>query len=599
MFDMTELSRKHTSENTKKLLRARRRSESGLKALGIGAIALAVLSLVVLMSTVVGKAAGALFEYSVRLDIPLPQMEQAERDRIADPNPAIVPDLTALIRDQLRAQFPGELDRGARRELFAILSNIVGVELGRQVKANPALADTTVLFRALLDDMPQLYLKGYFGRLDERTTNGVLSPTGTEGTIELLSTSNDFRDELATVKTALVAQAAVVRRGVAQQQNAVDVFTAQRDAATDEAARTAAAQALVGAVANRDRLAAEADGLEARARNPGGPEPLSPELPSILIRINDGWVRATSVDNDRIVGEVISPLSSTADAQGGAWRLFVNALPEAGRRVSDAQVVRIEQLREAGLIERAFNWRFFTAPDSREPELAGMSGALVGSALTLLVTLLLAFPIGVAASIYLEEFAPKNRVTNFIEVNINNLAAVPSIVFGLLGLAVVLPIMNAVVGVNLRSAPLIGGIVMALMSLPTMIIASRAAIRAVPPSIREAALGVGASKLQTALHHVLPLAMPGIMTGTIISLANALGETAPLIMIGMVAFIVDVPTGVTSNATVIPVQIFRWADFPEKLFELKTALAIVTLLVFLVVMNGVAIYLRKRFERRW
>jgi phosphate transport system permease protein len=344
---------------------------------------------------------------------------------------------------------------------------------------------------------------------------------------------------------------------------------------------------------------AEAEALEARAREPGGPEPLGPELPSILVRINDGWVRATSVDSARLVGEVIAPLSSDATASAADWRLFVNDLPEAGRRISDPQVVRLEQLREQGLVERRFNWRFFTAPDSREPELAGLSGALVGSALTLLVTFLLAFPIGVAASIYLEEFAPKNRLTNFIEVNINNLAAVPSIVFGLLGLAVVLPLMNAIVGSNLRSAPLIGGIVLALMSLPTMIIASRAAIKAVPPSIREAALGVGASRLQTALHHVLPLAMPGILTGTIISLANALGETAPLIMIGMVAFIVDVPTGFTSNATVLPVQVFRWSDFPEKLFELKTALAIVTLLVFLVVMNGLAIYLRRRFERRW
>jgi phosphate transport system permease protein len=274
-------------------------------------------------------------------------------------------------------------------------------------------------------------------------------------------------------------------------------------------------------------------------------------------------------------------------------------LPQAGRRVTDQQIVWIEQLREAGRIERAFNWRFFTAPDSRDAELAGLYGALIGTAWTMLVTFLLAFPIGVAASIYLEEFAPKNRLTGFIEVNINNLAAVPSIVFGLLGLAVVLPLFNALVGLNLRSAPLVGGAVMALMSLPTIIIASRAAIKAVPPSIREAALGVGASKLQTSFHHVLPLAMPGIMTGTIIALAQALGETAPLIMIGMVAFIVDVPTGVTSSATVLPVQVFRWADFPEKLFEFKTALAIVTLLAFLVVMNGLAVVLRKRFERRW
>jgi len=211
-----------------------------------------------------------------------------------------------------------------------------------------------------------------------------------------------------------------------------------------------------------------------------------------------------------------------------------------------------------------------------------------------MVTLALSFPIGVAAAIYLEEFAPKNKTTDFIEVNINNLAAVPSIVFGLLGLAVFLNWFNMP-----RSAPLVGGMVLALMTLPTIIIASRAALKAVPPSIREAALGIGASKLQTVFHHVLPLAMPGILTGSIIGMAQALGETAPLLMIGMVAFIVDIPGGFTDPATVLPVQIFMWADFPEPAFQQKTAAAIMVLLIFLVAMNALAIFLRKRFERRW
>ena len=210
------------------------------------------------------------------------------------------------------------------------------------------------------------------------------------------------------------------------------------------------------------------------------------------------------------------------------------------------------------------------------------------------VTFGLAFPIGVLGAIYLEEFAPKNRFTNFLEVNINNLAAVPSIVFGLLGLAVFLNVFGVP-----RSAPLAGGIVLALMTLPTIIIAARAAIQAVPPSIREAALGVGASNVQASFHHVLPLAMPGILTGTIIGMAQALGETAPLIMIGMVAFIVDVPTGITDSATVLPVQVYRWSDFPERAFEARTAAAICVLLLFLVLMNLLAIVLRRRFERRW
>ncbi|MGB5298275.1 MAG: phosphate ABC transporter permease PstA, partial [Thiogranum sp.] len=247
-----------------------------------------------------------------------------------------------------------------------------------------------------------------------------------------------------------------------------------------------------------------------------------------------------------------------------------------------------------GRIEKRFNTTFFTAGDSREPELAGIRSALTGSLLTLLVTLVLSFPIGVAAAVYLEEFAPQNRLTDIIEVNINNLAAVPSIVFGLLGLAVFINLFGIP-----RSAPLVGGLVLTLMTLPTIIIASRAALKSVPPSIREAALGIGASPMQTILYHVLPLAMPGMLTGTIIGMAQALGESAPLLMIGMVAFIVDVPTGVFDPSTVLPVQIYLWADSPERAFVERTSAAIMVLLTFLIVMNSLAVILRKRFERRW
>src|SRR5690606_20144633 len=232
--------------------------------------------------------------------------------------------------------------------------------------------------------------------------------------------------------------------------------------------------------------------------------------------------------------------------------------------------------------------------DSREPEMAGLWGAVVGSFFTMLVTLALSFPIGVAAAIYLEEFAPKNRFTDFIEVNINNLAAVPSIIFGLLGLAVFIGFFGMP-----RSVPLVGGIVLTLMTLPTIIISARAAIKAVPPSIREAALGLGASKMQVVLHHVLPLAMPGMLTGAIIGMAQALGETAPLLMIGMVAFIVDIPSGPVSPATVLPVQIYLWADSPEASFVALTSAAIMVLLTFLIMMNTFAVILRKRLERRW
>ena len=270
-------------------------------------------------------------------------------------------------------------------------------------------------------------------------------------------------------------------------------------------------------------------------------------------------------------------------------------LPEADRRIKDFQLAWLDKLEADGRIDSQFNTILFTRGDSREPEEAGILSALVGSFYTLLVTLALSFPIGVAAAIYLEEFAPKNNFwVDLIEVNINNLAAVPSIVFGLLGLAVFIQLFGMP-----RSAPLVGGLVLTLMTLPTIIIATRAALRAVPPSIREGALGIGASKSQTVFQNVLPLAMPGILTGTIIGMAQALGETAPLLMIGMVAFIMDVPSSVTSPSTVLPVQIFLWSDSPERAFIERTSAAIMVLLAFLVSMNLLAVILRKRFERRW
>ncbi|HKK98710.1 MAG TPA: phosphate ABC transporter permease PstA [Desulfotignum sp.] len=269
-------------------------------------------------------------------------------------------------------------------------------------------------------------------------------------------------------------------------------------------------------------------------------------------------------------------------------------VPEIERRIKDNQLAWIDRLQDQGRIEKRFNTTFFTAGDSREPELAGILGAVSGSFYTLIVTLMLSFPVGVATAVYLEEFAPKNRWTDIIEVNINNLAAVPSIVYGLLGLAVFLNFFGLP-----RSVPLVGGFVLTLMTLPTIIIASRAALKSVPPSIREAALGVGASKTQMVVHHVLPLALPGMLTGTIIGMAQALGETAPLLMIGMVAFIVDIPGGFTDPSTVLPVQIFLWADSPERAFLERTSAAIMVLLAFLVTMNAVAVFLRKKFERRW
>jgi phosphate transport system permease protein len=286
------------------------------------------------------------------------------------------------------------------------------------------------------------------------------------------------------------------------------------------------------------------------------------------------------------------PMSADADmlVKGSIDR----SVDAAQRPLSDRQLEWIDRLEATGRLDSKFNIALFTNGDSREPELAGIKGALMGSFYMLVVTIALSFPLGVAAAIYLEEFAAKNRWADLIEVNINNLAAVPSIVFGLLGLAVFINWIGMP-----RSAPLVGGFVLALLTLPVIIIASRAAIKAVPPSIREAAFGIGASRMQVVFHHVLPLALPGMLTGAIIGMSRALGETAPLLMIGMVAFIVDVPSGFTDPATALPVQIFLWADSPERAFAERTSAAIIVLLGFLLVMNLAAIIMRKKVGRQW
>jgi phosphate transport system permease protein len=306
-------------------------------------------------------------------------------------------------------------------------------------------------------------------------------------------------------------------------------------------------------------------------------------------------LRERVIDDPGLIGTTESLwLLASADTDMVVKGRIDRDVEESLRRVSDAQLGWLDALESEGRIALKFNRYFFTSGDSRDPELAGIWGATVGSFFMLVVTLALSFPLGVATAIYLEEFARKNRWTDLIEVNINNLAAVPSIVFGLLGLSLFINIFGMP-----RQAPVVGGLVLSLMTLPVIIIASRASLKAVPPSIREAALGVGASRMQTVLHHVLPLAMPGMLTGTIIGMARALGESAPLLMIGMFAFIVNVPESPLDAATALPVQVYLWADSPERAFVERTSAAILVLLVFLLLMNLTAVLLRKRFERRY
>ena len=441
-----------------------------------------------------------------------------------------------IVRDALSEAFPFAQGRTESRAVRAMVSTGSPFLLQQQILAGKVVPGQRQDVALLVDDFVDLYLKGLVAGTDrvmdaDEAGGGTLQLTDTTGEIAVRLPSDAFRLSVA----ALLEQ-------------------------------------------ETGRTFDEDIGLT------GG-------LPSILLNAGGGVVKLTGIEGVAAEGIVLVPPSG---AQVDDWSLRRIDSPESERKIDDRTIAYADRLVAAGAIDRGFNAQFFTAGASREPEMAGIWGAVVGSFLTLVVTLIVSFPIGVAAAIYLEEFAPKNRITAIIEVNINNLAAVPSIVFGLLGLAVFLNWFDMP-----RSAPLVGGLVLALMTLPTIIIASRAAIRAVPPSIREAALGVGASKVQAVFHHVLPLALPGMLTGTIIGMAQALGETAPLLMIGMIAFIADIPGGFTDSATVLPVQIFMWADFPEIGFQQKTSAAILVLLAFLIAMNAIAVLLRRRFERRW
>lgn len=328
---------------------------------------------------------------------------------------------------------------------------------------------------------------------------------------------------------------------------------------------------------------------------PGADRIARRDLSALVSTLGADQLRSMVTADPNLIGTKVSLWVPASDKLDMVFKGQAPRAPGAeGNVLNDRQLGWLGDLEKAGRIRTAFNTIFFTSGDSRAPEQAGLWGAVVGSFFSLAVTLLVSFPLGVATAVYLEEFAPKNRWTDLIEVNINNLAAVPSVVFGLLGLAVFLNVFHLP-----RSSPLVGGLVLALICLPTIIIAGRAALKAVPPSIRQAAAGLGASPLQIVGHHVLPLAMPGMLTGTILGMARALGETAPLLMIGMVAFIVDIPKSPLDPSAVLPVQIYLWAGSSERAFVEKTSAAIMVLLLFLVAMNMAAILLRKKFERRW
>jgi len=559
----------HTAE-AKARLRRRYRADARFKAYGVGALVVTVLFLAALLTSIVVRGIPGFYQHVLVTDV-LMDRAKIDPDGKGDADTLRAGDYAAIARAALAEVIPGIEGRQAKRELNALLSSGAGDALREAVVADPSLVGQRVNARLLLSDDADVFLKQAGENVEIVTArDGSATPSGVSGEITIAAGGDAFAAELARVKTELKARA-------------------------DDLAETIARRAARGVpVETLAPLQSEVAELSRRAEDATAPEALDGRMPSRLVALNGGVVKVKTISASSIDGDVIIPLTSPSQAAPGTWQIHRYATSEADRNVNDRAAAYLAALEAKGHVDEVFNWAFFTSGDSREAELAGIKGALIGSLLTLVVTIGLCLPIGVLAAIYLEEFAPKNRATQLIEININNLAAVPSIVFGLLGLAVFLNFFGLP-----RSAPLVGGLVLALLVLPTIIIASRAALKSVPPSIREAALGIGASRQQAIFHHVLPLAMPGIMTGTIIGMAHALGETAPLLMIGMVAFIVDVPTSLTDAATVLPVQIFLWSDLPEPAFKMKTAAAILVLLAVLFVMNGLAIWLRKKFERRW
>ena len=592
-------------------LRKRYRSERRFRMFGALAIGIAAAVLLILLGRIVTEALPAFSQNYIDLQVELPR-EEIDPDGTDDPAVLARARYGTLINNALYERFPNVSGRTDRRALRALVSSEASETLRADVLADPSIIGTTHSVWVKSSADVDVYRKGLMSDFSRQETNGIASIIEVDGTTRVLSTSNDFAEILDSIKQELgeLAEGLQIRvtrldRGVAAARDQLaDASKALTDAQASGAAEdvvdrlqnmVAQAEASLASLQERrSQTKAQIDDYEARSARVGGAEALTEQLPSYLIEMNGGLLKIVEISNTEATVEPLVPPRSDADAPAGTWDIFVIETPESQRRLPDREAAWVWSLEQSDQIETRFNVSFFTDGNSREPEQAGIWGAVVGSFLTLVITLLLSFPIGVLAAVYLEEFAPKNRWTDLIEVNINNLAAVPSIVFGLLGLAVFLNFFELP-----RSAPLVGGMVLALMTLPTIIIASRAALKAVPPSIREAALGMGASKLQVMTHHVLPLAMPGILTGTIIGMAQALGETAPLLMIGMVAFVVDIPGGFTDPASVLPVQIFMWADLPERAFVAKTSAAIMVLLGFLILMNALAVLLRKRFERRW
>lgn len=564
-----------------KLVKSRYGSDRRFQAYGIICIGIAMLALVTLLISIIGAGYSAFHRHTMKLDIDLAAAGVTVEN-------AAQADIRVVVRDAIREMFPSATSRRDRRELGDLVSPSAYLNLRQALQDNPELAaQGQITIDAPMGATAELFLKG---QATDVVDHAVSEPLN----IAISDSDEGMKPVQITAAGRLLTEVRqgsrnylenAVRKQERQEARLADVL----EGLEDEQSRQAISQ-------NLKQIRSKLADAKERLANINDRIVLDANMPSFLISAGEYQIKLTEASTAGAEGiiTVAGQKVLAGNSQIDEWSMTELATPENSRKVSDKTIMRVMALERLGMVSSEFNLAFFETADSRDPEVAGIWGSLKGSFFTMIITLVLSFPVAVAAAVYLEEFAPKNRVTDLIEVNINNLAAVPSIVFGLLGLAVFLNTFGLP-----RSAPLVGGMVLALMTLPTIIIASRAALKAVPPSIREGAVGVGASKMQAVFDHVLPLAMPGMLTGTIIGMAQALGETAPLLLIGMNAFIADAPAGFTSPAAVLPVQIYIWADAPERGFVEKTSAAIMVLLTFLVLMNGLAIFLRKKFERRW
>lgn len=570
--DVLEMTR---NDRFQKRLRQRRRTDNVFRFLGIGAVGVSLILLIVLLASIFLEARSAvtrnmiLANSSASSDVPeelYRDVRQALLDLVGDPE-----------------------ERDSRLQISRLVSQLAVSDVP---DTHADDAETSRRVEVALSDDADLYLKGMLfevRKLKVKTTP--LSDTVLAGdfsqTIRRLA--NWRRQELARFeRQELRSSTRAVMELQGEVENAPDDLMVRQ--------RLAAAQERLSRLeAERDRILQEIETRKFR---------LTIMDPAVLIRTPNGYVRVVDLSEDRVQ---VDPLISGLTARSSSQIELIRA-PIARRSLTDLQIATLEELRRKEMVVSRLNLNFMAGADSSEAELAGLLSGLIGSVLLMLVTMVLAVPVGIAAAIYLEEFAPRNAFTKFVQININNLAAVPSIVFGLLGAAVLvngvelgIPFtsVNFSIGGGMgRGWPLVGGIVLALMTLPTIVIASRAALASVPNSIRQGALAIGASRLQTIQHHVLPMAGPGILTGSIIGLAQALGETAPLLLIGMVAFLGDMPNGVTDRATALPVLIFQWSTRAERAWEPLTSAAIVVLLALMLLFNGLAVWLRMRYEKK-